>query len=442
MNSFLTSPTFKFLQVVPYLVYLMLFFHLPYMGMALGTTTLSIIYHKWKPAVSKDLISLFSKTQTWFFFGLLPVVILAFLYKMLLFNTPIPIHIYLLGILGLQGLAFIILIVYRFKGYTFAGLAAVLLMAVYCFYFIDISSLIIFPEKWFFLNRPFPYPFFSITPLIDFLDFLCLSLIITGAAILFFYFQWPGKSLPGTLSYYNILKYNSYVFILAGSLLMPLVILWDLLTLPGFALSAWIFILSGLMIPILAAEAYAVVNLIMHKDRSLQLLPYYSAGIFMVSLVLFGLWIAKDLRLQTTANLETTAALSYDALKAQSQIFAKREDQFSKSVAGDEKLGEQVYNEKCSACHGFDQVVLGPPLNNVLPKYFNQQAELYAFIKNPQKIDPQYPAMPDQGLNTLQIKSVIKFLMVKMGVKDESKDENKGENKNEMQEMSNENKNK
>ncbi|HLP57990.1 MAG TPA: c-type cytochrome [Candidatus Deferrimicrobium sp.] len=436
MNQFFTPPALKFLHVIPSLIYLMLLFHLPYMGLVLGSTMLSTVYHKWKPGPSRELLNLVTtKMLPWLVFGLLPVVTLVFLYKLLLFNTPIPIHLYLLGILGIQGLGFIMLFIYRRTGYFMVRLAAVLLLGLYCFYFIDITSLMVFPEKWFFLKRPLPYPLFSITPLLDFLEFLCLSLIITGAAILFFYFQFyfqgPGKRLPENTPHDAFLKYNGYALILTGALLMPLIILWDLFTLTGYALSIWVFVLTGVMLTVLAFTAYAVVTIIQRKAESLKLLRQYSVVIFMVSLLLFGLWIAKDRALQTNANLETAAALSGDALKTLDEINTKREEQYAKSIVGDEKLGEQIYNDKCSACHSFDRKVLGPPFNNVLTKYLDNQAELEAFLKNPKKIDPQYPAMPNPGLSPIQNKAVVKFLMVKMGVKDENKEADINQDKDE-----------
>ena len=127
--------------------------------------------------------------------------------------------------------------------------------------------------------------------------------------------------------------------------------------------------------------------------------------------------IGKDRMLQANASRETFAVLASDAEKARNEVVAQREELYSQAMKIDEKMGEKIYNEICTACHSFDQIILGPAFNDVLPKYIEKQDELISFIRNPTKIDPQYTAMPNPGLTTIQTKSVVKFLMIKMGVK-------------------------
>jgi cytochrome c len=426
INEFLVPTTFKYLHLVSYLVYFMLLLHLPYMGMVLGSSALSLFYSKRKPGLSKDFMRLaIGRPRIWFTFGLLPLATLAFLYKMLLHNTPVHIHLYLLRLLGVLAIGFILLTFYpigrkwcekkSIKAETIpvlAGAGGVLLVLFYCFHFVNLMALLIFPEKWTFIKEPIPFPLFSITPLIHFGGFLCLSLIITGAAVLFFYYKWPEKRLPADTPHYSFLKYHGYGLLLAGSLLMPLVIFWDLYTLPGYSLSIGVFVISALIIITLFLLLAAAVVMIKNYSNPI---PRFSIISFLLALLLFGLVIGKDRTLQANANLETIAVLKSNALKARKEIISQREEIYSKAMKIDEKLGEQIYNERCTSCHSFDQKSLGPPLNAVLPKYKGKQDDLIAFIKNPTKIDPQYPAMPNSGLTMIQIKSVVKFLMIKMG---------------------------
>jgi cytochrome c len=423
INEFLVPTTLKYVHLVSYLVYFMLLVHLPYMGMVLGSSVFSLAYSKKKPGVSKDFMRLaIGRPRIWLTFGLLPLASLAFLYKMLLHNTPVPIHLYLLRLLGILALGFILLTFYTIgiKWCILVGAGGVLLVLFYCFHFVNLMALLIFPEKWGFIKEPIPFPLFSITPIIHFGGFLCLSLIITGAAVLFFYYKWPEKKLPADTPHYSFLKYHGYGLMLAGSLLMPVVIFWDLYTLPGYSLSIGVFVISALIIITLFLLLAAAV--IMIKNYSTPI-PRFGIISFLLALLLFGLVIGKDRTLQANANHETFAVLASDAQKARNEIVAQREELYSQAMKIDEKLGEKIYNDVCTACHRFDQKILGPPFNDVLPKYIDNQDDLIAFIKNPKKINPQYPAMPNPGLTTIQTKSVVKFLMIKMGVKTQEQEQ-------------------
>jgi len=77
------------------------------------------------------------------------------------------------------------------------------------------------------------------------------------------------------------------------------------------------------------------------------------------------------------------------------------------------ELGEQIYNTKCVACHQFDQRVVGPPYNEVMPKYQGDVEKLKAFILNPVKVNPDYIAMPNQGLKPYEAESAAMFLLKK-----------------------------
>ncbi len=75
------------------------------------------------------------------------------------------------------------------------------------------------------------------------------------------------------------------------------------------------------------------------------------------------------------------------------------------------QIGQEIYNTKCVACHRFDSRVVGPPYNSVLPKYEGKLDELKKFILNPVKVNPDYIAMPNQGLKPHEAESVAMFLM-------------------------------
>lgn len=413
IEQLLSPPGIEHLHLMSYLVFFMMLFHLPYLGMVFGSSALSVVYRKWKP----DLSDLFLQTAlgkpwVWVAFGLLPALSLAFLFKMLLFNTPVAIHLYLLRIIALMAGGFVLLEIYRRTRNILFGAGGVLLVAGYCFHFVNLMSLLLYPEKWPFLKYPVPYPLFSVTPLIQFGAFLFLALIVTGAAILFFFFKWSERKLPPDHPHYDIIRYHGYGLLLAGGLLLPVIIFLDLFTLPQYSLSKGVYVLSGLIVVVVSLIVGAAASMIKKYDTPT---PKHGVTAFLMALLLFGLVIAKDRTLQANASRETIAVLEMDAAKAHAQVVNKREEIYAKAMVIDPAMGEQIYNERCTACHSFDRKILGPSFNESLPKYFGKLPDLEKFILNPVKIDPAYPAMPSQGLSTIQVKAVVKFLMQKMG---------------------------
>jgi cytochrome c len=76
-----------------------------------------------------------------------------------------------------------------------------------------------------------------------------------------------------------------------------------------------------------------------------------------------------------------------------------------------EVSGVDIYNGKCIACHQFDSKLVGPPYNEVLPKYEGKKEELIDFILNPVKVNPEYPSMPNQGLKPNEAEAVAEYLI-------------------------------
>ncbi|MCB9250546.1 MAG: cytochrome c [Ignavibacteriales bacterium] len=73
--------------------------------------------------------------------------------------------------------------------------------------------------------------------------------------------------------------------------------------------------------------------------------------------------------------------------------------------------GEDIYNAKCIACHRFDTKLVGPAYNDVLPKYEGKRDDLIAFILNPRKINPEFTAMPNQGLKPKEAEAIADYIV-------------------------------
>ena len=76
-----------------------------------------------------------------------------------------------------------------------------------------------------------------------------------------------------------------------------------------------------------------------------------------------------------------------------------------------ELIGEEIYKVRCASCHKFDVKLVGPSHKEVVPKYFGKENQLVAYIKNPTKIDPEYPPMPNPGLKPDEAQAVADYVL-------------------------------
>jgi cytochrome c551/c552 len=145
------------------------------------------------------------------------------------------------------------------------------------------------------------------------------------------------------------------------------------------------------------------------KDAELKL----GTNVFVLFIITLIFMIVSDHAARESAIQNHTELLTTRSDEITAEMEAEREAQRSAAVEPDLAVGQNVYEKQCTACHQYDQRVVGPPYNTVLPKYQDNREELMSFIRNPYKIDPNYPAMPKLGLSEKEIKSVVAFLLQK-----------------------------
>ena len=76
---------------------------------------------------------------------------------------------------------------------------------------------------------------------------------------------------------------------------------------------------------------------------------------------------------------------------------------------------EEIYKAKCTACHRLNEKLIGPPHLEVIKKYIGKKEALAAFILNPRKVDPAYPAMPSQGLTAKEASAMADYMLNVLG---------------------------
>ena len=237
---------------------------------------------------------------------------------------------------------------------------------------------------------------FSLESLARILQSAVASGMFTGAAILYFFFA--GKNSEET-SYTLFVKKFAVSLTMVSTLLLPLFVLASLAALPPTALTGTVFGLSALIIVLLFIIGHFLYSLLQNYSART------AANAFFLFLLVFGIAIVKDQIAFGSATQKETALLT-------AQYEADHADLLARFGLGAKPLtGEEIYAGRCSACHNFGDKKIGPAYKDVLPKYEKDRDKLRAFILNPQKMNPAFPPMPNQGLKPAEADSIAAYIM-------------------------------
>ncbi len=406
MKFLLSEPGLQQLQLAWVLIFTLLLFHLPYMGMVIVSSALSLGHRANKKMAMAEHFGklVLGGIGTRFLFGLLPLIALLLLLPMVFYSSPLPMDLYMLQILGavFVGMLFIYLGQKIEKLWPLGGLGVLITVLAYTGFF-NTFALLIYPDRWPFMGEHLPHPF-TITPVIHFTGFLLASLLITGVAVLFFYFHWKERKLADDVPEATELKYWGLGLALGGALLLPPALLWDFYTLPNQSLSLPVFILGANCL--FALYILLMLTYVMLKGKHLR----FTVIAFVLAIAVFGFLIGKDLQLQNTANQELVFLSQQKAQTNADEWAANREAEFRKKFKGAAVSGQAIFDKRCSACHLFDKVKLGPAYNDVVPKYKDNLDGLKAYLRNPVKVDPKFPAMPNPGLREYEVEAISTYL--------------------------------
>ena len=129
----------------------------------------------------------------------------------------------------------------------------------------------------------------------------------------------------------------------------------------------------------------------------------FGSMVFFILIFAVVAFIIKDQKAMTNAT------------KNQSLVLSTEYDKILAGLKGEETVavlsGKEIYDVRCASCHKFEQKLVGPAHFDVLPKYVGKQAQLVAFIRNPVKVNPAYPPMPNPGLKPQEADAVAKYLL-------------------------------
>lgn len=426
-------------QLLNYLLILAKLIFITYSGTLFGSYLLSLYFDvkskkgsQTDELLSRDYINLITPNKTIAFgLGIVPYVSIIAIYAQLLYNTEAPVVAYL--ILGFVFFLLALIGAYSYKHslqlslqmrnippkepieegdiyhYTNAvtrlkaraGIWGFIFLFFSLWILISSSSLAVDNERW--ATADFLSTLFSIPSIIIYINFITAGLAVTGMAFIVKFFIWDKFTYKFTPEYGEKAQKLNASISLFFMALQPVFLILNLVLTPKYAVSYFMF---GFALAVLLISFYTIhiIYVIVRNNR----MNYTSFAFYLVILVFF-FTIIKEQSAFTVANKQQFAYLAdeykqYETAKL--ALLGKSEEKID---------GEELYKVKCTACHQFEQRLVGPPHKLVLAKYIGKKEELVKFLLNPVKIDPQYPAMPNQALKPKEAEAIADYMFEHYG---------------------------
>ncbi len=278
-----------------------------------------------------------------------------------------------------------------------AGTIALYLTIFSVYFYIGAVQLAIDSERWS-PNTNIISIIFSLSTLVNFLQFFVGSLALTSIIVLYRYFR-PNSEIKGDNEYFEYIKKFSLSNSLVLTIAFPLMIAIGTVVKTKLALSFMVFAYSAAAILLLLLVSSLIY--VMIKENHLK----FNIPVLFLYLIVFSIIIIKDQYAFDTSTKKQFEVLSANFIEFETNLKAEF------GVGGTTISGLDIYNGRCIACHNFDQKLVGPPYNETLPKYEGKKEELVKYILNPIKVNPAYPAMPNQGLKPKEAEAIADYIL-------------------------------
>lgn len=426
------------IQLLHYLLMLILFLFIPFIGVVLGSTIISLYYKIKGLRESNELYIRFSKDiietltinkSIGIILGIIPIITAMLIYTQLLQGTNANISLYMVFSLFFVSIGLILIYTYRYSmtfmeiydsvkdykhedkevaekisryrkaNYSLSGKSVkwgILFLFIGIWLFITCTTIVLYPEMWGRYNIFYLMFFWEV--LAKFGAFLSGAIALTGSAVFFAFFFWEGgKNLEENL-YREFVRKAATRFTFAGALLLPLFMVIDLFGFPDTAISGSVFLFMTLALVLIFFAYHLVYSMVKYANVN------YSGHVFFIILLTILFLIIKDQVVLKNSTEVQTAAMNVKYEKMMAELTGT--NKAVKAISG-----EQIYKNICSSCHSFDHKVVGPPYKETLPKYEGHIDQLISFIRNPVKKNPNYPPMPNPGLTPTEADSIAHFIM-------------------------------
>ncbi len=445
LNNFVLPQSAEHIELLHYMLLLVLFLFIPFISIVFGGIILSVIYRrkgekgndKFYLRLAKEIAEITTINKSvGFILGVAPIIASILIYSQLLHNSQVSNLNYLALSLVFVTTALIFIYSYRyslsFNGIfnSFSG-KDVTEPGV----FEDVQKLsdesnriskkagsfglaFLFLGLWFFVTAltiptiysaweidNFIFGLFSWEVLSRFIFYILFALSLTGGMILFTFLEDEKKKRVKEEEYSNFVKQKIVRVTFFGSFFIPVLLLISVFSLPSSSLTGTVFFYAIISL-ILLFLGYHFLYVLSKEIKGTT-----AALMFFTLIFSIAAFIISDQKAMATSTQVHSAVLSAEF------------DKYLAELKGEGKTvsinAAEIYQVKCASCHKWDQKLVGPAHLQVLPKYVGKEAQLVAFIRNPVKVDPEFPPMPNPGLKPNEAEAIAKYLLETYNEKNE-----------------------
>ena len=437
LNNFVLPQSAEHIELLHYMLLIVLFLFIPFISIVFGGIILSVVYGRigerennrsyLRLAKQISEITTINKSVG-FMLGISPVLTAILIYSQLLHNSQVTNLDYLTFAFVFITIALVFIYSHRyslsfnqifssFSGKEISdpeltddmhkiseeshrisrksGIYGIIFLFLGLWFFVTAMTIPIVYDKW--KIEDILSGLFSLEVLTRFIFYVLFALTLTGGMILYSLFDDENKKKVNDDEYLIFVKHKIVKIAFFVSILLPVFLLISIFGLPASSLTGTVFFYAIVSL-ILLFLGYHFMYLL-----SKQINGTIASLLFFTLIFSVASFIISDQKAMETATKFQTASLSANF------------DKYLAELKGEGKTvtinAAELYQVRCSSCHKWDQVLVGPAHLDVLPKYEGNEAKLEAFIRNPTKVDPDFPPMPNPGLKPNEAKALAKYLL-------------------------------
>jgi cytochrome c len=437
LNNFVLPQSAEHIQLLHYMLLIVLFLFVPFISIVFGGVLLSIIYkkkaakenNKFYLRLAKEISEITTINKSvGFILGVAPLITATLIYTQLLHNSQITNLNYLGLALVFITVALVFIYSYRYS-LSFnsifnslsnlnlsdpnvvedvnklgdeskrisnkAGIIGILFLFIGLWFFVTAITIPSVYSAWNINN--FIGGLFSWKVLSRFIFYLLFALTLTGGMILFTFLEDEKKKRVKEEEYSNFVKQKIIRVTFYSAIFIPLFLLISLYGLPKDSLTGTVFTYAIISLGLLFL-GYHFLYLLTREVKGTT-----AALLFFILIFSIAAFIIGDQKAMASST------------KLHSAVLSAEFDKYFAELKGEGKTVQinaaEIYEVKCGACHSWDKKIVGPAHKDVIPKYVGKEAQLVAFIRNPVKVNPNYPPMPNPGLKPAEAEAVAKYLL-------------------------------
>lgn len=437
LNNFVLPQSAEHIELLHYMLLIVLFLFIPFISIVFGGIFLSVLYKKkaekkndnfyLRLAIDIAEITTINKSVG-FILGIAPILTSILIYSQLLQNSEVTNLNYLVIALVLVSIALVFIYSYRYS-LSFnrifnsfektgssdhnviedvnklgdesrriskkAGLFGILFLFLGLLFFItavSIPSLYSGGDTDSFIGGLFSWKVLS-----RFIFYILFAFALSGGMVLFTFLEDEKKKRIKDEKYSSFIKQKIIRVTFFSAIFIPVFALINLFGLPQSSLTGTVFTYTIISL-VLLFVGYHFLYLLTKEIKGTTAALLFFTLIFSIAAFIIG-----DQKAMATST------------KVHSAVLSAEFDKYLAELKGEGKTIEinaaDIYQVKCASCHKWDQKLVGPAHKDVIPKYLGKEAQLVAFIRNPVKVDPAYPQMPNPGLKPNEAEAVAKYLL-------------------------------